>query len=157
MPVSERMRIISDNIERNGEYCTPSQLERYDLQYNNLLLELEQNYENMTPDEMKLVANEIARYSGLRARYAFENITSDVKAILELVPGVVDGFIDGFEADGGVNHLQQKFKAMLDEYVSVGEQLKSKEYDFQRIQRGFEEMMMDAEKASEKIDSIFNN
>ena len=157
MPVSEKMRIIADNIERNGELCTPAQLERYDLQYNNLLAELEQNYENMTPEELKLVTKEIARYTGLRTRYTIEGATEEVKTLIELLPSMAEGFVEGFEAKGGMENIQQKFKNMLDESVSASEQLKSQEGNFQRLQQVFEEMMEDAEEASEKIDSIFNN
>lgn len=87
----------------------------------------------------------------------FETTTEEVKTLIELLPSMAEGFVEGLEEGGGMENLQQKFKNMLDETVSASEQLKSQEGDFQRLQQGFEKMMEDAEEASEKIDSIFNN
>lgn len=157
VPVSEKMRIVVDDFERNGAHCSQEQLAVYEMQYNNLLLELEQTQATMTEEEMKLVAKEIARYNGLQMRYNINATVEGAKNIYMLLPTITEGFLEGFNAEEGIENLQLKFKEMLDETVRASEQIKSGEKTLQHFQQSIENMIEEAEVAEEKIDSILHN
>lgn len=157
VPVSERMRTVVDDFERNGAHCTQEQLAVYEMQYNNLLLELEQTQATMTEEEMKLVVKEMARYNGLQMRYNINAAVEGAKNLYMLLPTITESFLKGFNAEEGIESLQLKFKEMLNETVRASEQIKSGETTFQHFQQSIENMIEEVEVAEEKIDSILSN
>lgn len=157
MPISEKMRIVVDNLERNGSVYTEEQFARCEMQYNSLLEELKQNEGQLSPEELKLITKEIARYNGLQMRYNVESAAEGIKTLYQLLPSMAEGFMEGFESGDGLEGLEQKLHLIIDEIVSSSEQLKSEEGQLDRIMQSVERISDDVESASEKIDSIFSN
>lgn len=151
--ISERMRILSDKIEQNGESLTEEQLTAYELQYKQLLEELEQNIGIIEPEELNLAAKEIARYNGLQARYNFNTTVESLKLIYQLLPSAAEGFLEGFNIGNDVKGLEEEFESMLDEAIKAGEKLKLNESTLTEIQQSIERVV---ENASEEFENLIN-
>ena len=156
VPVSEKMRIVVDSFEQKEGNLTQEQFATYDMQYNNLLQEVLQNGNSMTTEEKERIAKEVARYNGLKVRYGVESTVEFVQGMSQTLPAIVEGFLEGFNTEDGMESLELKFKQMLDKTVQASKQIKSNESNLLHIKQSLERMMEDAEKAGEEIDTIFN-
>ena len=156
IPLNEKLHIVVNNLERNGEHCTEEQLARYEMQYQTLMEEFEQNSSSMSVEELKLVAKEVARYNGLKVRYGLQSTTENITNLIQLLPDMAEGFIEGFETEGGLKTVEKEFKLMLDEAVKTSEQFKQKQGSVESIEQSVERISEDVIDALEKIDSIFS-
>lgn len=156
IPLNEKLRIVVNNLERNGEHCTEVQFAKYEMQIQALMEELKQNSSSMSVEELKLVAKEVARYNGLKMRYGLQNTTENITNLIQLFPDVAEGFVEGFEAEGGLKSIEEEFKLMLDEAVKTSEQFKQ-QGSIESIEQSVERISEDVIDALEKIDSVFSN
>ena len=137
MPLSERIKVMADNVEMNIDNCSEDQLSRYNAKYVSLLEEYEANSATLSTAEHALVLKEIARYNGILLRRDVDATKSSIQEIIEVAPDAVSGFLEGFMQNGGVEKLTKDINDIVNSAVKAGEKLDSifQQYQFDELQQ----------------------
>lgn len=97
--IEEKLDKYIDKVEQECDGYTTEDWEKTNLQFEELLAQFEENYDNMTPEEREVASKAVGRYYGLAAKQGLKESAEQIENILELVPDFFEGFSDAFNED----------------------------------------------------------
>ena len=96
-PLSLRMERLVDKVEADYENWDKTKRKEMHEQYQRLLKEYNENYENCSQKEKDIMNGLIGRYNGLIAKYGLIKAKDAVKDAAGRIPQLTKGFVEAFE------------------------------------------------------------
>lgn len=93
----DKLNSYVEKVEQEYAEYSIEDWEKTQLEFEQLLANVEKNYENMTPDEREAAMKVIGRYYGLVAKQGIQNAAEETQKVLEALPAFIEGFTDVFK------------------------------------------------------------
>lgn len=89
-----------DEIESNCGSYTEQDWEEAAQKAEELIEDIQANYDNMTPEEREAAMKAIGRYTGIATKQGIQEISKGIQKALEGIPALIEGFSSAFGGDG---------------------------------------------------------
>ncbi len=104
-PLSERMKVLVDEVEKNISTCSDQQRDAYQARFEALMDEYEQSEYALDQQEKSLVMHEVGRYKGLLFKSSISTAVDGIKGFLNDLPDIASGFYDSVMADESLDEI----------------------------------------------------
>ena len=94
---SEQLNSYLDAVEQECASYTYSDWERMEVEFEEMLADIEENYDDMTPEERAEVMKAVGRYCGMAAKKGIQETATEIQKILDGLPSFIEGFSEMFK------------------------------------------------------------
>ena len=92
-----KINALATEVEKENESYSDEDWEKANKKFEELVGQLKDNSENMTPEERKEALKAIGRYNGLCVKEGFKSVMKETQKILEDMPAMMEGFMSAFD------------------------------------------------------------
>ena len=93
----KKIDALATKVEKDNESFSDKDWEKANNEFENLVVKLKENSEDMTPEERKEALKAIGRYNGLCVKQGFKSVMEETQKVLEDMPAIMEGFMSAFD------------------------------------------------------------
>lgn len=94
-----KLNSFVDRAEQEAEEYTSEEWETSEEEFNQIVEDLKENYDEMTEEEREEALNAVGRYYGLMAKQGIKSAADEVSKAFESLPSLLKGFSDSLKED----------------------------------------------------------